>query len=167
MDGRYAGAPGGSAAANVHGWTGGKSRFESNCNCIGHSLNHGVFVTYRLLADLVVVFHLLFIFYGLFGGLLGLWRRWALLLHLPVAVWIALIEFTGWICPLTPLENQLRLAGGAAGYEGGFIERYLIPVIYPAGLTPQMQTWLGLIAIGINLTIYAFVLYRWNNRNTA
>ena len=121
-------------------------------------------MTYRLLADLVVVFHLLFILYGLFGGLLGLWRRWALLLHLPAAVWIALIEFAGWICPLTPLENHLRLAGGAAGYQGGFIEHYLIPLIYPAGLTPQIQTWLGLMAVGINIMIYGFVLYRWSGR---
>lgn len=121
-------------------------------------------MTYRLLADLVVVFHLLFILYGLFGGLLGLWRRWALLLHLPAAVWIALIEFAGWMCPLTPLENHLRFAGGAAGYRGGFIEHYLIPIIYPAGLTPQIQAWLGLRAVGINIVIYGFVLYRWSRR---
>lgn len=124
-------------------------------------------MTYRLLADLVVVLHLLFILFGLFGGLLGLWRGWALLLHLPAAVWIACIEFTGWICPLTPLENELRIAGGAAGYHGGFIEHYLIPVIYPQGLTSKIQTALGMVAIGINIAIYAFVLYRWRRRKNA
>lgn len=124
-------------------------------------------MVYRLLADLVVVFHLLFILFGLFGGLLGLWRTWMLFLHLPALVWIALIEFTGWICPLTPLENQLRIAGGDAGYHGGFIEHYLIPIIYPPGLTPQIQIILGLVAIGINIAIYAFVLSRWASRKSA
>lgn len=124
-------------------------------------------MSYRLLADLVVVFHLLFILFGLFGGLLGLWRKWLLLLHLPAAAWIAMIEFTGWICPLTPLENRLRNAGGEASYHGGFIEHYLIPVIYPPGLTPQIQTLLGLLAVAINIMIYAYVLYRDKSMKSA
>ena len=119
---------------------------------------------YRLLADLVVVAHLLFIIYALFGGLLGLWKRWSLLIHVPAAVWIAIIEFQGWICPLTPLENRLRSAGGAAGYEGGFVEHYLIPVIYPAGLTRSMQFALGGVAVAVNVAVYSFVLRRWKLR---
>ncbi len=115
---------------------------------------------YRLLADLVVVAHLLFIIYALLGGLLGLWNRWSLAVHVPAAVWIAIIEFQGWICPLTPLENRLRSAGGAAGYEGGFVEHYLIPVIYPPGLTRTMQFVLGGVAVAVNVAVYSFVLRR-------
>ena len=119
---------------------------------------------YRLLADLVVVGHLLFIVYALLGGLLGLWKRWSLLIHVPAAVWIGIIEFQGWICPLTPLENRLRSAGGAAGYEGGFVEHYLIPVIYPPGLTRSMQFVLGGVAVAVNVAVYSFVLRRWKLR---
>ena len=119
---------------------------------------------YRLLADLVVVAHLLFIIYALFGGLLGLWRKWSLGIHFPAAVWIAVIEFRGWICPLTPLENKLRSAGGAYPYEGGFVEHYLIPVIYPPGLTRTTQFMLGGVAIGVNVAVYLFVLHRWRRR---
>jgi hypothetical protein len=95
--------------------------------------------TYRLLADLVVVVHLGFVAFVVAGGLLVLrWPRlaWA---HLPCAVWGALIEFAGWVCPLTPLENDLRRLGGEAGYEGGFVERYLTSVLYPHGLTRTHQ----------------------------
>ena len=116
---------------------------------------------YRLLADLVVIAHLLFIVYALLGGLFGLWRKWSLFVHLPAAAWIAVIEFQGWICPLTPLENKLRSAGGASGYEGGFVEHYLIPVIYPPGLTRTTQLMLGGVAIAVNVAVYAFVLRRW------
>ncbi len=115
---------------------------------------------YKLMADLVVLFHLVFIVFGLLGGLLLLWRRWALWLHLPTAIWIGVIEFKGWICPLTPLENHLRRASGAAGYEGGFVEHYLIPVIYPENLTRELQMALGGVAIAINLIVYGFVLYK-------
>ena len=115
---------------------------------------------YRLLADLVVVVHLSFIIYALLGGLLGLWKRWSLLIHVPAAVWIAIIEFQGWICPLTPLENRLRSAAGVAGYEGGFVEHYFIPVIYPAGLTRSMQFVLGGVAVAVNVAVYSFVLRR-------
>ena len=114
----------------------------------------------RLLADAVVLVHLLFILFGLFGGLLALRNLGWMAVHVPAVVWITLLEFNGWICPLTPLENRLRRAAGEAGYTGGFIEHYLLPVIYPAGLTPQIQFWLGVAALAINLAIYAVVL-RW------
>ncbi len=115
---------------------------------------------YRLLADAVVVLHLLFIVFGLFGGLLLLWRRWTVLLHLPTALWIALIEFQGWLCPLTPLENKLRILGDDRSYGGGFVEHYLIPLIYPTGLTRELQLLLGILAVLINLAVYGYVLIR-------
>lgn len=114
-------------------------------------------VIYKFLADSVVIFHFVFIVFGLLGGLLVLWRRWAIWLHLPAAVWIGVIELKGWICPLTPLENHLRRAGGASGYEGGFVEHYLIPIIYPEGLTREIQIVLGAAAIAVNLVVYGFV----------
>ncbi|WP_354682722.1 DUF2784 domain-containing protein [Cupriavidus necator] len=107
------------------------------------------------LADLVVVVHGLFILFVVAGGLLVLrWPRLAWV-HLPAAVWGVLIEWLGWICPLTPLENTLRQAAGQAGYSGGFVERYLLPLIYPAGLTPAVQLWLGLVVLVVNVAIYA------------
>ena len=107
------------------------------------------------LADLVVIAHALFIVFVVAGGLLVLrWPR-AAWVHLPAAVWGVLIEWAGWICPLTPLENTLRRAAGQAGYSGGFVERYLLPLIYPAGLTPAVQLWLGLVVLVVNVAIYA------------
>ena len=116
---------------------------------------------YRILADLVVGLHALFVAFVMLGGLLALRWPWMVALHLPAAVWGALIEFQGWICPLTPLENSLRAAAGQAGYQGGFIERYLLPVLYPAGLTRNVQVVLGSLVIVVNLLIYGAVLRRW------
>jgi hypothetical protein len=113
-----------------------------------------------LLADLVVLVHLAFIVFGLLGGLLTLWKGWLILCHLPAAVWIALIEFQGWICPLTPLENRLRQAAGEDGYSGGFVEHYVVPLIYPEALTREIQLLLGVLAITVNLAVYGYVLYR-------
>jgi hypothetical protein len=119
---------------------------------------------YRILSDLVVVLHLLFIVFVVAGGFLALRRPWLSLLHLPAAAWGAYIEFSGTYCPLTPLENHFRRLAGEEGYTGGFIEHYLIPIIYPAGLTLEVQTLLGLFVIAINLAVYAIVLYRWFSR---
>jgi uncharacterized membrane protein YhhN len=112
---------------------------------------------YRVLADAVVLFHFSFVLFVVLGGFLL--RRWPRLvyLHVPIAVWGVLIEFAGWICPLTPLENHLRRLGGEAGYEGGFIDHYIIPVLYPGGLTRTLQYVLGISALLIN--ILAYVLY--------
>jgi hypothetical protein len=119
---------------------------------------------YQALADLVVVAHLGFIVFALLGALLALrWPR-VLWLHAPAAIWAVAIELAGWICPLTPLENQLRSAGGAAGYPGGFIEHYLLPVIYPPGLTREVQVALGLGLLAINALVYRAVWYRWRRR---
>lgn len=115
----------------------------------------------RVLADAVLVFHLLFIAFAMGGGLLAFWRRWVVALHLPVLGWAAFVEFTGRICPLTPLENRLREAGGAAGYAGGFIDHYLLPLIYPAALTRELQWTLGAGLLAFNAVVY---LLLWRRR---
>ena len=120
---------------------------------------------YKLLADLVLILHLFFIVFVLLGGLLFLWRRFIVWLHIPAVIWAVVLELLGLICPLTPLENSLRKAGGDAGYSGGFIEHYLIPLIYPSSLTRELQIILGAIAISLNIAIYGFVLYRRFNKN--
>jgi len=117
-------------------------------------------MSYRLLADIVVVTHLVFTVFVLLGGILVIWWRKVIWLHIPAAVWGALIEFAGWICPLTPLENKLRVKGGQAGYPGGFVEEYILPVIYPAGLTREIQIILGIFVITVNLAIYWKVFNR-------
>jgi hypothetical protein len=108
----------------------------------------------RSLADLVVLAHLAFVAFAVLGGLAALkWRRVAWI-HLPAVAWAALIEYAGWVCPLTPLENALRRAGGQAGYAGGFVERYLVPVLYPADLTRAVQVGLGTAVLLLNALVY-------------
>lgn len=107
-----------------------------------------------LLADLVLVFHLAFVLFVAVGGVLVL--RWPKLawFHIPVAVWGALIELSGWVCPLTPLENSLRRRAGEAGYQGGFIEHYITSFVYPQGLTRTHQLVLAALVLGINSLVY-------------
>jgi hypothetical protein len=114
----------------------------------------------RILADLVVGVHALFVTFVVVGGLLALRWPWVAALHLPAAVWGALIEFQGWICPLTPLEKSLRAAAGQAGYQGGFIEHYLLPVLYPPGLTRGVQLVLGSAVVVVNLVVYGVLIVR-------
>lgn len=119
---------------------------------------------WRMAADLVVVLHGLFILFAVFGGLLGFWRRWLVWLHLPAVAWAALVVIMGWTCPLTPLELKLRQLAGGAGYQGGFIEHYLMPLIYPPGLTRSTQVLLGLSVLAINLLVYAALVWRHRRR---
>jgi hypothetical protein len=113
-----------------------------------------------LLADLVVGLHLAFVLFVVLGGLLALrWPRVAWL-HLPAVVWGALIEWRGWICPLTPLELALRRRAGDAGYQGGFLEHYLVPVLYPPGLTREIQLGLAVGVVILNAVVYTAVLRR-------
>ena len=115
---------------------------------------------FRVLADLIVVLHLGFVLFVVLGGALALrWPRVAWV-HLPCAVWGALISFAGWICPLTPLENRLRRTGGAAGYEGGFVEHYLVPALYPDALTRRTQLASGVLVILVNVAAYAWAFRR-------
>jgi hypothetical protein len=117
-------------------------------------------VLYRLLADLVVAIHGLFIVFVVLGGFLAWQWRPVAWLHVPAAVWGVLIEFRGWVCPLTPLENHFRARAGLEGYSGGFIEHYLTPLIYPSGLTPARQALLGACALAVNLVAYGVLLRR-------
>jgi hypothetical protein len=119
---------------------------------------------YPLLADGIVVLHFLFIAFVVLGGFLSL--RWPKLAfaHLPAAGWGTLVELCGWICPLTPLESQFRQAAGEAGYEGSFIAYYLLPIIYPAGLTRHIQFGLAAAVILINLAVYGWLVYRLHRR---
>ena len=112
---------------------------------------------YALLADIMLFLHVVFIVFVVFGGLLVFWRRGFAWFHVPCAVWGILIEFQGWVCPLTYLENDLRAAAGSSGYSGGFIEHYLMPLVYPSGLTSDMQVLLGLAVLFINAIIYILV----------
>ena len=114
----------------------------------------------RIAADIVVLVHFIFILFVVLGGVLVLRRPRIAWIHLPVAAWGALIEFTGWICPLTPLENRLRMAAGESGYTGSFIGEYLLPVVYPPGLTPRVQLLLGSGVLAINLVLYGILLAR-------
>jgi hypothetical protein len=115
---------------------------------------------YGALADAVLVLHLGFVLFVVLGGLVVLrWPRLAWL-HIPAAIWGVLIEYNGWICPLTPLENLFRTRGGQAGYSGGFIQHYIQPALYPAGLTRSTQILLGTLALLVNLSAYGVVLVR-------
>jgi hypothetical protein len=111
---------------------------------------------YRLAADAVLVVHMAFVLFVVFGAaLVPRWPR-VMWLHLPAVVWGVLIEFGGWICPLTPLENSFRTLGGEAGYSGGFIEHYITAALYPEGLTRGIQLALGVAVALPNLLIYTW-----------
>ncbi|HRF06225.1 DUF2784 family protein [Accumulibacter sp.] len=118
-------------------------------------------MSYRLLADALLLAHLLFIVFVVLGGGLVLCRPRLALLHLPAACWGAFIELSGGICPLTPLENAWRQAAGEAGYAGSFIEHYLLPIIYPLGLTREIQFVLAAVVIVVNLGVYGWLFQRW------
>ena len=116
------------------------------------------------MADLIVAIHFAFVVFVVFGGLLVLrWPR-AAWLHVPAVIWGALVEFTGWICPLTPLENRLRRAAGETGYQGDFIAHHILPVLYPNGLTRTDQLVLGGAALAVNIAIYGAAILRHRRR---
>lgn len=117
-------------------------------------------MTYRLLADLVLLLHAAFVAFVMLGGLLALrWPR-AAWLHLPLVAWGAGIEFLGGICPLTPLENHWRHLAGEQGYTGGFVEHYVVAALYPDGLTRTVQVALGLLVLTVNAAIYGWAWRR-------
>ena len=121
----------------------------------------------RIAADGIVILHLGFIIFVGLGAFLSLrWPR-AAWLHVPAAAWGAAIELRHGVCPLTPLEQRLRLSAGEAGYPGSFIEHYLLPIIYPAGLDEVHQFALGTLVIVVNLAVYAWVLFRRWRRTSA
>ncbi len=123
-------------------------------------------MVYQTLANVVVVIHLSFVIFVVLGAVLTLWRRWIVWLHIPAFLWAVWIEFTGGICPLTPLENWLRIKAGQGGYEGDFVATYLLPVLYPAGLTRNVQLLLAMMIIVINVAIYGSIFYKRSREKT-
>ncbi|MFC1488520.1 DUF2784 domain-containing protein [Thermodesulfobacteriota bacterium] len=113
---------------------------------------------YSFFSDIVVLLHFIYVIFAVTGGILLIWWRKMIWLHLPAAIWAALISFTGWICPLTYLENWLRLQGGKTGCSGGFVIKYIEPVLYPAGLTYFHQMVIGIIVVVLNMAIYGYIL---------
>ncbi len=115
---------------------------------------------YKLAADLLVLIHFGFIIFVVLGGLLVF--RWPKVawVHVPAAAWGAWIEFSHGTCPLTPLEQSLRVKAGTPTYDGSFIDQYIIPLVYPPGFDPETATLLGLAVLSINIVIYSAVGYR-------
>ena len=120
---------------------------------------------YRLLADLVFLAHVAFVVFVVLGSVAVWWRPKLAWLHVPAFAWGALIEFAGWICPLTPWEQSLRRLAGEKGYSGGFVEHYLFPLLYPDGLTRNVQIALGVLVLLINAVAYTLILRRGRRRD--
>jgi uncharacterized protein DUF2784 len=113
---------------------------------------------YRLLADLVLVLHFAFVIFAVFGGALVLRYPNMLKVHLLALSWAIVVQWADWVCPLTPLENYLRGLGGGAGYDGSFVEHFVLKILYPQELTPELRTMLGLALIIMNVAVYTFVM---------
>jgi len=109
-------------------------------------------------ADAVLLLHLAFILFAVFGGVLVPWVPKIAWLHLPALTWAVWITATHGVCPLTPLENALRRAAGEAGYPGTFIDHYIMPLIYPPGLTPTIQVWVAIVLAASNVLLYGWAL---------
>jgi uncharacterized protein DUF2784 len=123
---------------------------------------------YRFLTDLTIVVHLAFLAFVVGGGLLARRHRWLVLPHLVAAAWGTYVEATpGVVCPLTPLENAFAERAGMAGYEGSFVEHYLVPVLYPDGLTPAAQRVLAVVVVLVNATVYAWPRGRATEREAS
>lgn len=118
-------------------------------------------MSYAVLADLAMIVHFLFVSFVVFGGVLVLRFKHVAWIHLPAVCWGILIELLGFGCPLTPLENWLRLEAGQVGYPGGFLEHYLVPILYPDGLTRRSQIALGVALVMLNAIVYRRVIARW------
>lgn len=116
----------------------------------------------RIAADLVLILHLGFIVFVVLGGFLIVRFRWVVLVHVPAAAWGTFVELTGRICPLTTWENALRRSAGESGYADSFIEHYIVPVIYPSGLTRDIQFGIAGAVVIANIVIYGWLLYRWS-----
>jgi len=121
---------------------------------------------HRYSADAVLFLHFAFIVFVVIGGLLAIWRRGVLFIHLPAALWGVFVELTGRVCPLTSLENTFRIKAGNAGYSESFVEHYLLGIIYPEGLTREVQYFLGALVVVVNVAIYLWLFYRFRQENS-
>ncbi len=119
---------------------------------------------FRVAADALLLLHLAFILFAVFGGAFAARWRWTPALHLPAVAWAVFVELSGRICPLTYLENSLRRSAGQSGYAGDFVQHYLLVLIYPAGLTREIQFALAAAVAAINIVIYVWVVLRWRDR---
>ncbi len=117
-----------------------------------------------IIADLIMILHFGFIIFVVVGGLAVARWSWIAFLHLPAVVWGVLIELLNWTCPLTPLEASYRYAAGQAGFGDGFIEHYLMPLIYPSGLTRSVQFTIAAVVLGANVFVYTLVIRRYRSR---
>jgi hypothetical protein len=118
----------------------------------------------KLMADMILSFHFVFILFALFGGFLVLYKRWVVWLHVPVVLWSSVVNLSGWICPLTPLENTFRSFAGQSGYGGGFVEHYIAPLIYPGGMPRTLELIAGVSVLAWNGFVYIFVARRVHRR---
>ena len=123
-------------------------------------------MAFRLAADGVLLLHLAFILFALFGAALSIWWRWIPFIHLPAAAWGFFVELTGRVCPLTNWENALRIKAGQSGYTESFIEHYVLDIIYPSGLTRDIQFTLAGVVVVVNIVIYGWLFSRWRHRAT-
>jgi hypothetical protein len=115
---------------------------------------------YALAAEIVVVTHLVVVVFILLGGFL-VWRwNWIGWVHVPIVLWGTFIHFTGWLCPLTPLENFLRAKAGQAGYEGSFVEHYILALLSWDGRTYAMQVLIGILVLAANCVPYGLLFFR-------
>lgn len=122
---------------------------------------------YGIAADAVLVIHLLFVLFVVAGAFLVLRKRWVAWLHVPAAAWGIFVELTGRICPLTTLENAWLRQAGLDGYSDSFVQHYLLPIIYPPGLTRNSQFWIAALVALVNAAVYGWVLYQaWQRRRT-
>ncbi len=119
---------------------------------------------YNILADLIVLVHFIFAFFTILGGFFVLKWKYLIKIHIPAVIWGIIIELTGWTCPLTPLENLLRIKGGGTGYNSEFIEHYILPVLYPSILTRNLQIILGILLLIINAGIYGYMIIFLNQK---
>jgi hypothetical protein len=134
-----------------------KQQYNSRPGILHHTATNMIF---RLAADAVLSIHLAFILFALLGAAIAVRWRWIPVVHLPVAAWGIFVELTGRICPLTYLENYLRIKGGLSGYTESFVEHYLLAIIYSAGLTREIQFALAAVVIVVNIAIYGWLFAR-------
>ena len=114
----------------------------------------------RILANLVLAFHFVFVLFSVLGGFLVLWKRWIAWLHVPSVLWSSFVNLFSHVCPLTPIENRFRHLAGEAGYEEGFIQHYVAPLVYPGGMPRRMELIAGYSVLIWNAFVYAFVVLR-------